>query len=203
MTLSQITFFFLGIMGVIVIAMLVHSYLDKKKIRNKLKNLTQHLQGDVIQESVFQYPRYHSEINGRVFDLFFDVAKVGRHHILYSIYSLAASLPYPMLLVKNDEFRPITDMAGFTKTNGSLLPAIDTVFQGYSLHPEWAEQVYIDGSIKKTISELDEFSSLQLGPDALIAGKPYEGLSDTDSEKTIQAIKTLEKLAQEIETHGK
>jgi hypothetical protein len=195
MTLTQITLFFLAILCVIVIAMLVHSYLDKKKIKKKLQGLTAHLPGKVFQESHFHYPRFQGEVNGRRFDLFFNVAKVGRHHILYSIYSLAASFPHAMLLVKKDEFRPIANPEGFAEANGPLLPQMDSSFHLYSKEPQWADGVYQSEAVKKAIDQLDEFSSLQIGPDALIAGKPYEGLSDTDSEKTVQAIKTLEQLA--------
>jgi len=199
MTLPQITIYFLGIIIVIVIAMMVHSYLDKKKIKQKLLHLVDPLKGKVVQDSALHYPHFHCRLNGRAFDLFFDVVKVGRHHILYSVYSLGAALPHPLLLIKKDEFRPIADKDHFSKSNGSLLDKINAPFQGYSREPVWAEKVYTTGEVKNLISSLDEFSSLQLGPDALIAGKPYEGLADADSEKTLQAILSLEKLAQEME----
>jgi hypothetical protein len=199
MTLTQITIYFLGIIVVIIIAMLVHSYLDKKKIKTRLLDLVDPLKGRVSQESSFHYPHFHCNLNGRAFDLFFDVVKVGRHHILYSIYSLAAELPHPLLLIKKDEFRPMADPDGFSKSNGARLDKINAPFQGYSIEPVWAEKVYTTGGVSKLISSLDEFSSLQLGPDALIAGKPYEGLADADSEKTLQAILSLEKLAKEME----
>jgi hypothetical protein len=197
--MTQITMFFLSILIVIVLAMLVHSYLDKNKIKRRLLQLVDPLKGYVSQESSFHYPHFHCNLNGRAFSLFFDVVKVGRHHILYSVYSLAATLPHPLLLIKKDEFRPMADPDNFSKLNGSLLDKISAPFQGYSIEPVWADKVYTAGEVSKLISKLNEFSSLQLGPDALIAGKPYEGLSDADSEKTLQAIKLLEKLAQEME----
>jgi len=200
MTLTQITIFFLGIFIVVVIAMMVHSYLDKKKIKERLLQLVDPLKGEVSQESAFHYPRFRCQLDGRVFDLFFNIVRVGRHHILYSIYSLAAALPHPLLLIKKDEFRPVADPEIFSKVNGPALANIHTPFQGYSLYPVWAKKTYLAGEVSNLISSLGEFSSLQLGPDALIAGKPYEGLSDADSEKTLQAITLLKKLAQEMET---
>ncbi len=199
MTMTQITLFFLEILIVIVIAMLVHSYLDKKKIKKRLLRLVEPLKGVVFQESAFHYPRFRCQLNGRAFDLFFDIVKVGRHHILYSIYSLAAALPHPMLLIKQNEFRPIDDKDAFLKANGPVVDKINTPFQGYSQTPGWAQKIYSTGEVEKLISSLDEFSSLQLGPDAVIAGKPYEGLADADSEKIQQAVLSLEKLAQEME----
>ncbi len=211
MTLTQITIYFLGIIVVIIIAMLVHSFLDKKKIKQSLLRLVDPLKGRVSQESAFHYPHFHCNLNGsqgvaplagtlpRAFDLFFDVVKVGRHHILYVVYSLAATLPHALLLIKKDEFRPMADPDGFSKSNGSLLDKINAPFQGYSIEPVWAEKVYTTGGVSKLIASLDDFTSLQLGPDALIAGKPYEGLADADSEKTLQAILSLQKLAQALE----
>jgi hypothetical protein len=199
MTLTQITIYFLGIIVVIIIAMLVHSYLDKKKIKKKLLLLVDPLKGRVVQDSSFHYPHFHCDVKGRAFDLFFDVVKVGRHHILYAVYSLGTTLPHPMLLIKKDEFRPIADLNHFSKSNGSPLKTICTPFQGYSIEPAWAEKIYATGAVSQTIASLNEFSSLQLGPDALIAGKPYEGLADADPEQTLQAILSLEKLATEME----
>ena len=195
MTLTQMTLFFFGVMAVIVIAMLVHSYLDKRKIRKSLYRLTRQYKGTVVQESVFQYPRFYSEKNGRRFDLFFNVVKVGRHYILYTIYSLTASLPSPFLLIKKDSYKAISDESRFTEENGAILHEIDIPFQGRSKQPEWVQKAYKKNGIKELIQALDPFFSVQLGPDALVAGKPYEGLSDIDSEWVVRAVRTLEQLA--------
>jgi len=199
MTLTQITLFFLGIMAVIVMAMLVHSYLDKRKIKKSLLYLITQYKGEVLQESIFQYPRFHSEKNGQKFDLFFDVIKVGRHHILYSIYSITASLPHACLFIQKENYKAIADEARFTEENGAILAGIDAPFQGRSQQPVWAEMAYQQKGIRDAIQALDSFSSLQLGPDALVAGKPYEGISDTDPEWVARSVKTLEKLARGLE----
>ncbi len=200
MTLTQITFFFLGVLAVLVTAMMVHTYLDKRTIRKSLNLLTtfppgERLLGAVLQESQFHYPRFHGKRNGRTFDLFFDVVKVGRRHILYSIYSLAASLPHSLLFINKETFKPITNEVGFTEANGALLTQIDLPFQGRSKQPEWAQRACHQGGVKELLQDLHSFSSLQFGPDALVVGKPYEGLSDTDQENVLHHIKTLEKLA--------
>jgi hypothetical protein len=200
MTLTQITLFFLGIMAVIVIAMLVHSYLDKRGITKRLRQLTAQYKGVVLQESIFQYPRFHSESGGRRFDLFFDIVKVGRHHILYSIYSITASLPHSLLLVKKDDYKAIADEARFTEENGGVLMDMGLPFEGRSHKPQWAEQVCQQKGINELIHTLDSFSSLQLGPDALVAGKPYEAISDTDPEWVFRSVKGLEKLAYGLES---
>jgi len=199
MTLTQITLFFLGIMAVIVVAMLVHSYLDKRGIMKQLDHLTTQYKGTVLQESIFQYPRFFSENGGRRFDLFFDVVKVGRHHILYSIYSITASLPHALLLIKKDDYKAIADEARFTEENGGVLVDMGLPFEGRSHQSQWAEQVCQQKGVNELIHTLDSFSSLQLGPDALVAGKPYEAISDTDPAWVFRSVKTLERLAQGLE----
>ncbi len=202
MTLTQITIFFLGILLVIVIAMLVHSYLDKKGIKKSLTRLVAQMPGDVLQESRFHYPRFSTVRGGRQFDLFFNVVKAGRQHILYLVYSMTASLPYPLLLTRKETFKPIANEADFVEANGALLSEVNLPFQARSKHPEWAQKVLYQTDVHELMTALDAFSSLQLGPDALVVGKPYEGPSDTDPEKIIHYAKTLEKLAEIMEQWG-
>jgi hypothetical protein len=195
----QITFFFFGILGVIVLAMFVHSYLDKRRIRKGLDRLTEYFKGRVIQESQLEYPRFSSEREGRKLNLFFNEVKAGRHNILYSIYSITVSLPHSLLLIKKDTYKSIQDEALFRQENGEILAHLDIPYEGRSLHPTWAQQVYDHKGVRELILALTPFSSLQLGPDALVIGKPYEGLSDTDPKIVSQTVKTLEKLAQSLE----
>ena len=199
MTLTQITFFFFIILFVIVLAMLVHSYLDKRKIAKGLHLLTKRFQGKVTQESRLLYPRFHTERNGRKFDLFFNEVKVGRNNILYSIYSISTSLPHSLLFIKKDTYKAIKDEAMFNKENGDILEYTELPFQGHSLRPEWAERACRQAGIKELLVSLDTFSSLQLGPDALIVGKPYEGVSDTDPDTVARSVRTLEQLAKGLE----
>jgi len=201
MTLGQITLFFLTIMAVIVIAMLVHSYLDKKRIMERLQYLKAEYKGEVLQESLFEYPRFYSANggSGRRFDLFFNVVKVGRQHILYSIYSVTTSLPHSFLLIKKDDYKAIADEARFTEENGGILSGIDPPFQGRSREPKWAEHVYQQKAVNESIQTLDGFTSVQFGPDAIVAGKPYEETADTDPAWVFRSVKTLEKLAQGLE----
>lgn len=197
--MTQMTFFFFGIMAVILIAMGVHSFLDKRKIRKGMERLTKQFKGKVLQESRFNYPRLHTEREGRTFDLFFELVKVGRHHILYSVYTMTTSLPHSLLFIKKGAYQPIKDEVQFAGEHGDLLPDIADPFEGRSRFPEWAQQVYRREGVRETVDALSSFSSLQVGPDAIVVGKPYEGESDTDTDNVLSVVRILERLAYYLE----
>lgn len=199
MTSTQITLFFLLIISVIGISMVVHSWIDKRRIKKNFLRLTAELPGRVIQENRLLYPSFTGEVDGRRFDLFFNVVKVGRQHILYYIYSLQAAIPSDLLLLKSEYFKPISDEAQFTGQAGFVLPDLDLKYQVRSQHPEIARHIFEGAGIREHLPALEEFSSLQLGPDALVVGKPYDGPSDTEPGHILSNVASLQKLAGAIE----
>lgn len=199
MTLTQITLFFLLIISVIGISMLVHSWIDKRRIKKNFLRLAAELKGYVVQENGLVYPYFTGDIDGRRFDLFFKVVKVGRQHILYYIYSLKADVPCDLLLLKSEYFKPIKDETTFSGGAGQIVPEVSPHYQLRSLQPEAAREIFEKAGIKEFLSPLDEFSSLQLGPDALVVGKPYDGPADTDTAHIVRNVGTLKNLAEAME----
>ncbi len=194
-----ITIFFLVIISVIGLAMVVHGWIDKKRIRKNLEELRHDFSGKVIQESRFFYPRFSGEIDGRQFDLFFEVVKVGRKHILYYIYSLKSNIKCSLLLLKSDVYKPMASGGEVMKAAGSPLSELKAGYQLRSQNEAEAEAIFDAAAIKERLPALDEFSSLQLGPDALVVGKPYDGLSDTELVNIIKNVRSLMNLAKAME----
>jgi len=195
----QITLFFLSIVAVIGIAQLIHSWIDKGRIRSNFQNLINDLPGEVIQDNRLLYPRFRGQIDGRQFDLFFKVVKVGRKHILYYIYSLASNIECSLLLVKAEAFKPIRVEPDALKEAG--VP-ISELREGYQIRSkdEGAANLIFDGAgLKERLPALQEFSSLQLGPDALVVGKPYDGPSDTQAVHIMKNVRSLVNLAKAME----
>jgi len=199
MTLTQITLFFLMILSVIGISMIVHSWIDKRRIKKNFLRLAAELQGFVAQENALVYPYFTGDVDGRRFDLFFKVVKVGHQHILYYIYSLKADLPCDLLLLKSDYFKPIKDEAAFSGNAGHIVPEVAPNYQLRSLNPEAAREIFEKAGVSEFLSPLDAFSSLQLGPDALVVGKPYDGPSDTEPSHIVRNVQTLKNLAEAME----
>ncbi|MFQ5580468.1 MAG: hypothetical protein ACE5FZ_07635 [Nitrospiria bacterium] len=199
MTQIELTVFFLVIIFVIALAMVVHSWIDKGRIKKNFDRLGSKLTGQVLQENGFIYPRFSGEVSGRHFDLFFKVVKAGRKQILYYIYSLKTGVTADILLLKKDYFKPVTDEGRFTEEAGVLLSDIDSKYQVRSQHVESAQTLFKEANVNGYLSSLDEFSSLQLGPDALVVGKPYDGPPDTEPSNILRNLQVLEKLAEAME----
>ncbi len=199
MTQTELTLFFLAIIFVIAIAMVVHSWIDKGRIRKNFERLGSELSGQVLQENGFIYPRFSGEVSGRHFDLFFKVVKAGRKQILYYIYSLRTDVTADILLLKKDYFKPVTDETQFTEEAGTLLSDIDSKYQVRSQHTESAKAIFEEANVNGYLTSLDEFSSLQLGPDALVVGKPYDGPPDTEPTNILRNLQVMEKLAEAME----
>ena len=179
--------------------MIVHGWIDKKRISQNLSQLSEPLSGKVIQESRFFYPRFSGEIDGRQIDLFFEVVKVGRKHILYYIYSLKSEITSSLLLLKSDVYRPMKAEPEAVKAAGALLSDADDAYEIRSQNEAEAKAVIEGAGLKEHLPALDEFSSLQLGPDALIVGKPYDGLADTESINIMKNVRSLVNLAKAME----
>lgn len=199
MSQMGITIFFLLVIGVIALAMIVHGWIDKKRIKKNLSQLSELLSGKVIQESRFFYPRFSGEIDGRQIDLFFEVVKVGRKHILYYIYSLKSEVTCSLLLLKSDVYKPMKSESEVMQAAGTLLSDANDAYEIRSQNAAEANAIIKGAALKERLTALDEFSSLQLGPDALIVGKPYDGLADTESINVMKNVRSLVNLAKAME----
>ncbi len=195
----EITLFFLAIVGVIGFAQIIHSWIDKGRIKSNFEKLNSDLPGEVIQESRLIYPRYTGEIDGRQFDLFFKVVKVGKKHILYYIYSLKSSITCSFLLLKTEAYKPIPVEPDAIKQAGPALSKIREGYQIRSKNQKEANTIFDGAGLKERLPALQEFSSLQLGPDALVVGKPYDGPSDTEAHNVMSNVRSLVNLAKAME----
>ena len=194
-----ITLFFLAIAGAVAIAMFIHSWLDKSRIRKSLDRLTAEMPGELIQEHRQVYPRFRGSFEGRQFDLFFEVVKVGRKFILYYIYSLQADIQCSLLLLRSDAYKPVAAESETMAEAGGILPDLDPDYQVRSKDEAEARAVFSGAGLKARLPGLAEFTSLQLGPDALVVGKPYEGLPDTETAHIMKNVRALANLAKAIE----
>jgi hypothetical protein len=190
--------------------MLIHSWLDKRGIVRNLRGLIPEFKGALLQPHPFVYPRFHGSVGGRAVDLFFTVVKVGRKHILYIVYRLASSPQVDLLLIRSGVYKPTlpTDAAPGTnepegnrpEVMGALLPDLNPGYEIYARQPEVARPFFEQAGIGQPLAALSEFTTLQLGPDALVIGKPYDGLSDTAQKNVTPNLRAISALADAMET---
>jgi len=199
MTQTQITLSFLMILAVVALAMGIHSWIDKSRISKNFFSLAEKIGGTVVYRNPFIYPTFRGDLDGKTFDLFFKVIKAGRKYILYCVYSLKVTAPCELFLTRTNAFKPVADHPTFEKAAGQSLAGIDPAYQGHSPSPEQAMGVYSREGVAASLLALGEFLSLQVGPDALIAAKPYDGPRDTDPDHILRNIHDLQRLAHAIE----
>ena len=180
--------------------MFVHSWLDKRRIRASLLLLAARFPGQVIQESIWAYPRFEGTAFDRRFDFFFTVVKAGRQHLLYVIYSLRSSMTTDLLLVKSGFYKPVVEEAALFEQSGAVVAGLHAGYQARSKHPEEAMALWSRGRVGEAIRPLSQFTSLQLGPDAVVIGKTYDGSSDMLPEKIVHHVEMLHRLALAMET---
>lgn len=199
MTLTQITLAFFSLMAVIVAAMLVHGYIDKRRITKNFKMLAHSFGGEIDQGNPLVYPRFLADRHGRRVSVFFQVVKVGRRHILYLIYSMSVPISLSLLLLKEQFFHPTENETQVTEISGPILPKLDTRYLARSKDGSAASALYERAGLSAYLTPIEEFTSLLIGPDSIIAGKPYDGLSDILPEALSKNITHLEEMALAIE----
>ncbi|HET6370423.1 MAG TPA: hypothetical protein VFG95_04460 [Nitrospiria bacterium] len=203
MTLTQITLAFFGLMAVIVVAMIVHGYLDKRRITKSFRALARSLPGEMFQESPFVYPHLVAALEGRKVSVFFQVVKVGRKHILYLIYSVGVQLGFSLLLLKEQFFRPKGNEGELAEAIGPILPRMDERYLARSKEAEAAASLFQRADLSTRLNPIEEFTSVLIGPDSIVAGKPYEGLSDVRPEYLLQNIRSLKEMSLAVERASK
>jgi hypothetical protein len=199
MTLTQITLAFLGLMAVIVAAMIVHGYLDKRRITKSFRALARSLPGKMSQENPFVYPHLVAALEGRKVSVFFQVVKVGRKHILYLIYSVGVQLGFSLLLLKEQFFRPTANEGDLAGAVGPVLPRMDGRYLARSKEAEAASALFQRADLSTRLTPIEEFTSVLIGPDSIVAGKPYEGPSDVRPEHLLQNIRSLKEMSLAVE----
>ena len=199
MTLFQITLAFMVLMAVIVLAMIVHGYLDKRRIRKSFERIALSLSGTANQENPFVYPRLSGSLHGQSFEVFFQVVKAGRRHLLYLIYSMPIHLGFSLLLLKEKFFRPSVDEAQLTAVSGPVLPKLDDRYLVRSKEQAASMALFERAGLPSCLTPLEEFTSLLIGPDSIVVGKPYEGLPDADPQRIERNLASLKKMAAAVE----
>jgi hypothetical protein len=199
MTLTQISVAFLALMAVIVGAMLAHSFIDKRRIRKAFRALALSVPGEVVQKNPFVYPYFSTLLDGKKIAIFFQVVKAGRRHLLYLIYSVEAKIGTSLLLIKDAFFRPGADEAALSAASGPLLPRIDGRYLARSKDEAAATELFIRADLTDRLTPLEEFTSFLLGPDSIVAGKPYEGLAEVQPEALEKNLSSLNEMASSLE----
>lgn len=199
MTLTQITIAFFSLMAVVLMAMLVHGFIDRRRIVRRFSDLAVSLSGTVRQVHAWSYPTVTATRNGRTLSAGFQVVKAGRRHVLYLIYGVTVKLGFSLLLLREGVHRPYSDEDALAAISGPILPEIDPRYRVHATDAEAARDLLMQTSLLERLAPLEGFSSLLIGPDALVAGKPCEDLSEIAPALLRSQFEALLALAEAVE----
>jgi hypothetical protein len=199
MTLFGITLAFTILLAALGSAMIIHSIVGKRRILADFRTLSERIGGHTSQPTVFSFPRVDGRYDGREASVFFHLAKGEKASIIYVVYTLSAKAATALFLSKDKYYKPINDPTKLSREAGELVPGLDGRYEVRTSDVARANRLFSQGDIRSHLDALEPFPSLVLGPDLLVAGKPFESPADIHPESALKAFRALDKIAAEME----
>ncbi len=200
MTLFGITLAFAILLAALGTAMIVHSIVGKRRIVGDFRRLSERISGRVSQPTLFSFPRVDGRYDGRDASVFFHLAKGEKASIIYLVYTMSVKAASALFLSRDKYYKPLNDPTKLSREAGDVVPGLDGRFEVRATDPELANRLFMQGNLRGHLDALDTFPSLVLGPDLLVAGKPFENSIDTDPESALKHFRALGKIAAEMES---
>lgn len=200
MTLFGITLAFTILLAALGSAMIIHSIVGKRRILTDFRKLSDRIGGRTSQPTLFSFPRVDGRFDGREAAVFFHLAKGEKASIIYVVYTLSAKAATALFLSKDRYYKPVNDPTKLSREAGEVVPGLDGRYEVRTTDVARANRLFSRGDIRSHLDSLEPFPSLTLGPDLVVAGKPFESAADTHPESALKAFRALDKIAAEMET---
>lgn len=199
MTLFGITLAFAILLAALGAAMIIHSIVGKRRIVTDFRRLAERLGGTVSQQTMFSFPRVDGRYDGRTAAVFFHLAKGEKASIIYVVHTLSVKAAAALFLSKENYYKPLNDPTKLSREVGEVVPGLDGRYEVRATDVERANRLFMQGELRGHLDALETFPSLVLGPDLLVAGKPFENVTDTDPDSALKHFRALGKIAAEME----
>lgn len=200
MTLFGITLAFAILLAALGSAMVIHSIVGKRRIVADFRRLSERINGRVSQPTLFSFPRVDGRYDGRDAAVFFHLAKGEKASIIYLVHTLSVQAATALFVSKDKYYKPVNDPTKLSREAGDVVPGLGGQFEVRATDPEAASRLFARGNLSGHLDALEAFPSLVLGPDQLVAGKPFENLTDTNPDATLKHLHALGKIATAMET---
>ena len=198
----QLTILFTILMASLAMGMLIHTYQSRKKIfRNfqRLSSIPGAVKGEAVQKSVFAFPSFEGAAFGKKISAFFHIAEGKQTSVIYFTSTMEVKAAFSIFLKKEHFYRAVQG-ARLDKNAGIPVPDIDPRFEIRSHDVEKTRQYFKDPRVIKRLSDLENYPAVQIGPDAVIISKPYDGIKDSRPEAVIGGFEILKDLADALES---
>lgn len=206
----QVLISFIVLVGVLLLALGVHSAVNKRRILRHLMVVAAGLAGRVSQGGLLAFPRLDGAYRGRQAALFFQSRPSGNGardgdgpRLTYLVVTLAARTTVSLLVLKTTFFKPVAPgtLAAMRETAGDVI-SDGPAYQVRSRDPEPALALYSQPAVQEALQglwALDHVVGLVLGPDSIVASTPYTDLTETDPARLIRTLECLDAVATAVE----
>ena len=189
----QVLISFVVVVTVLLLALMVHWAVNKRRILANLRAVAPGLAGHVSAEGLFEYPRLTGTYRDRQVALFFRRSADGEGpRLTYQVVTLAARTEISLLLLKTDFFKPAPagTFAALRETSGAGSP-----WQIRSGDPDRATALSQQAAFQEPLTDLAHAVGLVLGPDSLVASVSYTDVAETNPDRVMKTIASLEAIA--------
>ncbi|MBI1820369.1 MAG: hypothetical protein HY036_03330 [Nitrospirae bacterium] len=198
----QLSVLFSILMVALALSMFTHTYRSRSKIFNNLQRLTSRfkgMEGKAIRKNILSFPSFEGKFRNRKISAFFHTAEGKQTSVIYFTSSAETRAPFSFFLKKEDFFRPVQNNR-IEKNAGKVIPDLDPRFEVRSNDQERTQIFFKNETLLKALPQLEKYSAIQCGPDAIIISKPYDGVKDTLPEAVSEGFDLLSNLAEAIES---
>ena len=199
MTLFGISLAFAMLLAALGTAMIVHSIVGKRRIVADFRRLSERIGGTITQRTPMAFPQVTGRYDGRDASVFFHLAKGEKASIIYMVCTLSVKAASGFFLAKDKYYKTVNDPIKLTREVGDLIPGLDGRYQVRGSDAERAQRLFQQWGLRTHLDALEAFPSLVLGPDSLVAGKPFESAEETSADALLKHFRALGKIAADME----
>ncbi len=198
----QLSVLFSILMATLALSMFTHTYRSRNKIFKNLQRLTsrfKEIEGKAARKNILSFPSFEGKFRNRKISAFFHTAEGKQTSVIYFTLSTETSALFSLFLKKEGFFRPVQNNRIETNA-GKVIPDLDARFEVRSNDQERTRLFFKNEKLIKALPQLEKYSAIQCGPDAMIISKPYDGIKDTLPEAVSEGFDLLRNLAEAIES---
>ena len=200
--ISYIPLTFFGIIGVVGLAFFVHGFVNRQKIYAAFCDLASNLSGNAGRSAIWAYPYLSGSYEGRPLKIFFHTSENHTVSVLNLVVELGLASPDRLLLLQKDGFRePKPEgKARLEEEVGTLVPISGLAFDVRAKDPARVQEIFAPEGLRRELSSFSPYNQILLWDGSLIAGKQFEGVSETMPQTMMETLGRMGKLARQFES---
>ncbi|MGC8529930.1 MAG: hypothetical protein ACP5OP_07020 [Leptospirillia bacterium] len=200
--ISYIPLTFFGIIGVVGLAFFVHGFVNRQKIYTAFTELASSLSGHAGRSAIWAYPYLSGAFEGRPVKIFFHTSENHTVSVLNLVVEMGLSSQDRLLLLQKEGFREPKPEAKerLAEEVGQEVPVPGIAFDVRAKDTSRAQELLSDDEIRRDLSSFAPYNQILLWEGSLIAGKQFEGVTETLPESMLATLGRIAKLAQRFES---